>query len=259
VETNEPVQNAPQSNWVTGDGKFGELDTAPESVKNVVEAKKWESIADMATGYKELESKLGSSFRLPDKLEGDVLNEVYTKLGKPSSADGYNYTAPEGVELDEALLSNFKQYAYEKNMPNQLFQDVVDFQIEANTEATKLLEERRLNELKEAETALKNDLGDNYDSVMKGNKEVAENLEILDLLEDLGIADHPKTNRMLKRIKDKTSEDTLSPQTRVASQSVDDELEELKKSDALLKPLHPDHKKAHLRFVELCAKKGQAS
>lgn len=243
--------------WITGDGKFGDVSTMPEDIKSVVSAKKWSSISDVVKSYKELESYVGgakSKLNIPEQLDDAAINTIYSRLGRPEAPDKYEFKYDNSpVPLDDTMIKSFKDFAHKKNLTNAQFQDVVKFQVDAMAEAQRLANEQFEKSRKESAEALKSEWKENYDGNFKKAKETAGKLGILEDLEALGLADEPKAIKMLAKINSQLSEDVLKPKN-TASTAVpkEQELEELKQSPAFKNRMHPDHAKAHKRFLELC-------
>lgn len=242
--------------WITGDGKFGDVNAMPEDIKGVVSAKKWSGISDVVKSYKELESYVGGAknkLNIPEQLDDAAVNTIYSRLGRPEAPDKYEFkydNAP--LPLDEQLLTNFKQFAHQKNLTNAQFQEVVKFQVDAMAEAQRLANEQETKSQQEAVEALKKEWKENYDGNFKKAKETAGKLGILEDLEGLGLADNPSTIKMLMKINSQLSEDVLKPKDSTSTKiTKEQELKELMASDAMKNRMHPDHKRAHARFLEL--------
>lgn len=66
------------------------------------------ALAKAIEGHRQAERHLGVPadrvLKLPEKLSGDEMGPIYDRLGRPATADGYEFTAPEGAELDENFV-----------------------------------------------------------------------------------------------------------------------------------------------------------
>jgi len=246
--------NPAAPSWITADGQFGSVDTAPEEVRDVIKQKGWKDVPSAIKSYKELESHLGKlkgQPNIPDVIPDDLIPTLYQKLGKPESPDKYEFKAAEGVALDDALLGKFKQYAHGLNLTNKQFNDVVSFQVQAMTEAMTAQEQAQQAGFEQAAKALQDEWKENYEANFKQAKTAAEKLGVLEDLEQLGLANNPSAIKMLHKLSAQLSEDTIMPKNPSSAIDPKQELSELMKSDALKNRLHPDHKKAHQRFLEL--------
>ena len=140
----------------------------------------------LAQSYRDLEKKLGSEIRLPDELTDEHKSKIFSKLGRPESPDKYELSTPEGVQLDDDLVSSFRQFAHGLNLTSKQFNDVVNFQIDAMLKAMQVQEDADQKTKADAAAALKEEWKENYDGNFKKAKESAEKLGILDAMEELG-------------------------------------------------------------------------
>jgi len=250
-----PAQPAQATSWITGDGKIN-IEAAPADFKPVLQAKQFDDVGKVLKSYIEMEKFAGgfkSKLNIPDQLDDAAISTIYTKLGRPESPDKYEFKKGENikVELNEDLLNNFKKFAHSKNITAAQFNDLVNFQMEAMQSAIEAGERQAAEAKQRAAEALKAEWKEKYEDNFKQAKATAEKLEILADLEALGLADNPTTIKMLAKLNSKLSEDTLKPKTKVETPDSKTELADLMKSDAFINRLHPDHQKAHKRFLEL--------
>jgi len=110
----------------------GDSDTTPVSwgdgYNDLVEAKGWESPADVLASYTNLEKAVGAD-KVVLPLEDQDLREWdgWGKLGTPEEASGYNLAAPEGFEhYDQGLGDWFREAAHENKMPAVMAQSMHD-------------------------------------------------------------------------------------------------------------------------------------
>jgi len=234
-----------------------------DEYKGLVEAKKWDNPDKVLESYRQLESHLGkvkSQPNIPDVIPDDMVSTIYTKLGKPESADEYEYTKGENVTipLDDALLGEFKQFAHGLNLTKKQFSDVVNFQVDAMQKAMAAQEAEYKAQQDTVSEALRQEWKENYETNFKAAKSTAEKLGILEDLEGLGLADNPSTIKMLHKLNAQLSEDTIKPPVKSQSLTPAEELKSLMQSEAFKNRMHPDHSAAHKRFLELHGIKGSA-
>ncbi len=98
----------------------GEAASGTLSDRAWVENKKYSDPAAVVKAARELERQFlgGDKIVLPKEgASDDELNAFYSKLGRPENADGYDIKAPEGKQLDEALVAKFKETAFKTGLP----------------------------------------------------------------------------------------------------------------------------------------------
>lgn len=94
---------------------------------------------------------------------------ILQKLGLPDGADGYDVKLPEGHQWTERELAEFKAFAHEQGMPNDMLQAFVDYSYErASTE--RKAAERRITET--AKTFLKESFGDETTEMVKYSRDL---------------------------------------------------------------------------------------
>lgn len=128
-----------------GDGHYTDgADYASLPVETKQTVAKHETQAETVKAYAELSKKLGSSFRLPDSVDGlddaqrtELTSKIaaYNLNGVPDSAEGYDFTHQEGVEVNADLVTNFKAMALEAKVPPATAQKMVSFWDAAQAQA----------------------------------------------------------------------------------------------------------------------------
>jgi hypothetical protein len=107
-------------------------DSAPDEVKGYIQNKGWDDPMKAVNSYQELEKYRGASedelIKLPK--EGEPWDEVYTKLGRPEAPEGYEWDAPDGVQVDTQRLGQFQQKAHEIGLNPAQFKQLVDLDAE---------------------------------------------------------------------------------------------------------------------------------
>lgn len=86
----EPANNTSQSSW---EG-FSEDD------KKYIGDKGWKATPDILKSYRELEKSYGTKISIPKDEDTEGWNKLYSKLGRPESADKYEFEADEGIKAE---------------------------------------------------------------------------------------------------------------------------------------------------------------
>ena len=239
-------------------------ETAPESIKNLLESKKWTSFDEIANGYVDLEKILGKGEHIfkpesPDDTEG--WTKYWGQLGVPSNADDYEFEADEAVPFDEDILNRFKAFVHKQHYTKEQAAGVVQFQREiikdviAANEAQETADaEAEEIEKESIRKALKQKWGGEvaYQNKIVDARRIADELGIFQVLEKKGLTSDPEIIVMLDTIANKTAEGVISPPTPPPpTKSLQEELEEIKKSEAFNQKFHPKHKETMVRFMQL--------
>lgn len=265
TEPTKPAQtNAPgtePTNWMPLSDE--QRSTAPEAIKNLLEAKKWTSFDEVANGYVDLEKILGRGEHIfkpesPDDTEG--WTKYWAQLGVPD-IDGYEFEADEAVPFNDDLLKRFKEFANKQHYTKEQAAGAVQFQreiikevmaAEAQAEADAIAADEVEKET--VRKALKVKYGGEvaYQNKVVEARQVADSLGIYQTLEKKGLASDPEIIGMLTDIAEKTAEGVLTKDTPpVTVKNPLEEMEEIKQSDAFKQKFHPKHKETMERFMQL--------
>lgn len=138
---------------------------------------------------------------------------------KPQGApDKYEFKAPEGVKLDDAVIADFSTIAKELNLPQDAAQKVVDKlapkiaerQAAAQAEAFKAIN-TQWTEATKADKELGGDKLDANLAIAKKALDAFGSPELRKLLNDTGIGNNPEVIRAFYRAGKAISEDSLVP------------------------------------------------
>jgi len=132
------AQDAPESQGQANETKAwyeSSEGITPEDV-GYIQNKGWQEDPFKAVkSYQELEKFRGadekSLIKLPkDFDEEGALDPIYDRLGRPESADKYEIKLPEGIPIDEARLSAFKEAAHKLGLNNKQAAALADLDVQ---------------------------------------------------------------------------------------------------------------------------------
>lgn len=166
---------------------------ANDEVKGYIQNKGWDDPIKAVTSYQELEKFRGASeselLKLPK--DGESFDAVYDKLGRPESADKYEWQAPEDVSVDTGRLDTFKGIAHEAGLNNSQFENVVSKITEYESAVVAQMQEARSQEQAQQLDALKKEWGENFDEraelgrrFVRGNLPEGDREEMLNSIEN---------------------------------------------------------------------------
>ena len=258
-----PAPPTEPTGWMSPTGEI--RDGAPEKIRELFEKKKWTNIEQGFDSYLELEKfkGIGEHLVIPEAEDAEGWDNVYKQLGRPETYDKYDLAYDGDVQISDELVGQFKQFAHGLGLTQKQFGDLVRFQLDAVAAQTGAYETQLATQKEENTQALKQKWGEaNYAVKVKGARIIADSLGIYNTLEAKGLASDPDIINMLDTIANRTSEDVITPPTPpTPTKSPQEELDDIKKSEAFLKKFHPEHKATMLRFMELnqiVANSGQA-
>ena len=132
TETQEPVTPDTSSEAEeTVEAPPSWRDEVPEDYREEKTLSKYQTVGDLAKGHVHLSRMMGNSVKIPGEDSTDEeRNDFYTKLGRPETADKYEYERPdmpEGMAYDENSETAFKQLAHDQGLTQQQVGSILDF------------------------------------------------------------------------------------------------------------------------------------
>jgi hypothetical protein len=175
---------------------------------------------------------------------------VYDRFGRPAKPEDYAFTARDGDPKPEsALISMFKEYAYQKGWNQDAFQETVNFQMDAIKAADQVYAQEVLDQRNIDQKAIRGrfDNEDKYNEFTQKGMAFAEkfkldeNKSVMDVLVDKGLAHDPVVLDMMGQLSDRTVEDPLGDRTRTKTVNRDDRIREIQKDPAFTNVMDPNH------------------
>jgi len=134
VSAGNPETQPAADNGSTASPAPSFLDGLSEDNRKLAENKGWKSPEDLdkvLASYSELEKAQGSSLRVPkDDAPQEEWDKFYSKLGRPESADKYEFKRPEGLPEDLPWDSEgeqaLKAWAFNAGVPPKQAQSILE-------------------------------------------------------------------------------------------------------------------------------------
>jgi hypothetical protein len=113
-----------------------DLATLAEPHQQLFASKKWGKLEDAFDSYVNLEKRVGANTVIaPTRGETTkFFADNKDALGVPDKAEGYEYAKPElpkGMEWDAATEQAARAFALERNIPGDLFKEMMDFEVQS--------------------------------------------------------------------------------------------------------------------------------
>ena len=215
TETTQPT--AIKSTVSNGDTPVSWKSSISEEFRNDPNIEKFTEIDALAKSYINATRMIGQDkVAVPNKNSTeDQWNEVYSKLGRPETADEYALNIEsEAVALDDGAIKNFAEQSHKLGLNNTQAQGILEFyknsmendmqQSTVNTETAQA----------QAEQELRAEWGKEFDNQISKASALAKanmNPDILDLQMQDGtrIGDHPEIIKGFAKIAGMLSEDKL--------------------------------------------------
>ena len=215
TETAQPT--ATPTTISSGDTPASWKSSISEEFRNDPNIEKFTEIDALAKSYINATRMIGQDkVAVPNKNSTeDQWNEVYSKLGRPESADKYALNIEsEAVAMDEGAIKSFAEQSHKLGLNNTQAQGILEFyknNMESNMQRATVDTETAQAQ---AETELRAEWGKEFDNQVAKAGALAKanmNPEILDLQMQDGtrIGDHPEIIKGFAKIAGMLSEDKL--------------------------------------------------
>ena len=217
TSTETPQPTATPTTVSSGDTPASWKSSISEEFRNDPNIEKFTEIDALAKSYINATRMIGQDkVAVPNKNSTeDQWNEVYSKLGRPESADKYALNIEsEAVAMDEGAIKSFAEQSHKLGLNNTQAQGILEFyknNMESNMQRATVDTETAQAQ---AETELRAEWGKDFDSNVSKASALAKanmNPEILDLQMQDGtrIGDHPEIIKGFAKIASMLSEDKL--------------------------------------------------
>ncbi len=204
VLSGEPKTETPQT---TTDWKANLSDEirADKSLENI------KDIQGLAKSYIHAQKMVGADkIPVPNKYATeDDWNEVYSKLGRPESPDGYSFDTK---GIDESGLKSFAEHAHKMGLLPQQANEMVKWyqgNVDATTQENNTKAEKARND---SVIALKKEYGQAYDNKLKAASAMAKqyiepDVLNLNMADGTKLGDHPSIIKAFASLSEKMGED----------------------------------------------------
>ena len=217
TSTETPQPTATPTTVSSGDTPASWKSSISEEFRNDPNIEKFTEIDALAKSYINATRMIGQDkVAVPNKNSTeDQWNEVYSKLGRPETADKYALNIEsEAVAMDEGAIKSFAEQSHKLGLNNTQAQGILEFyknNMESNMQRATVDTETAQAQ---AETELRAEWGKEFDSNVSKASALAKanmNPEILDLQMQDGtrIGDHPEIIKGFAKIAGMLSEDKL--------------------------------------------------
>ena len=249
-----PNSNPPaETNWY--DGVDETLLT--DKVKGFTNSDGTMNVAELLKSYNSAQSYIGGSVKIPtEKSTPEELAAFYSKLGRPESADKYDWQPPEGISVEGATaenFQNFKKLCFENGMTNKQVSAIMGGWSDIIKDLFAKQAAAREEIARESKAALsaQNEWGGDYQSRLDAVLKRVERLGIKDKLEYSGLLYDKDVLKAFDAVISASSETGIKGGGgRLAKK---DEIASLEANPAYGNANHPDHKKVVARLNELLA------
>jgi hypothetical protein len=192
---NEPANNTSQSSWE----EFSEDD------KKYIGDKGWKATPDILKSYRELEKSYGTKISIPKDEDSEGWNKLYTKLGRPETAEDYEFEADESIKAE--AKKTFFELGFSNKQSSKLVEWFNNIQTAQREAIEKQFEEQSKKEKQEVISQWGDDAVKNKELMTRGARLLSQEEDDWHKIE--GALGTKKFMQVMVSLGEKISEDSL--------------------------------------------------
>ncbi len=237
-------------------------DSLPEDMRTDQNITKFDSVESMGKSWLNAQRMIGQD-KIPMPQTDEDWGNVYSRLGRPDEATGYQIAAPEGAQVNEERQSAFLDIAHQLGLNQKQVEGIANWDFQSSATASESLNSNNEAATNEGIQALKTEWGQAYDqNVQVANRAVNEFVGEADLkfiqeteVNGIKLADHPVLVKMFANIgkgmmesgklEGQGNEQAMTPQ------EMQDKRATLMNHPAYVDNRHPEHKQIARQVQQL--------
>ena len=193
-------------------------DSLPDDIKGNTSLEKFSDVSTLAKSYINAESMIGKDKMVVPGVNTteDEWNDIYTKLGRPSTPDQYNLeiALEEGEAVDDQLFASFKDAAHKHGLSPQQAQGILDYYSAISTETLNEQSNAGMLAQEQSSRELREEWGRSYDDNLSkasqiGKQYLGEDAFQLQMADGSMLGDNATLIKGLAKLAMVMSEDTL--------------------------------------------------
>ena len=194
-------------------------DSLPDELKSNASLEKFSDVSTLAKSYINAESMIGKDkMVIPGaNTTEDEWNDIYDKLGRPSDPNAYELTAElaEGEQIDEQLMSSFKETAHKHGLSPTQAQGLLDYYNSISSQSMVDLENNAVLAQEQSQRELREEWGRSYDDNLNkastvGKQFFGEDVFGMQLADGSKLGDNPALIKGLSKMASIVSEDVFA-------------------------------------------------
>lgn len=182
---------------------------------------KFNDVGSLAKSYQELNSKIGdyqNSIPIPaEDASAEDWASLYTKLGRPKEHTSYEFTAPEGWDVDQDLVDTFAPIFHKAGLNQTQVNDIVA----THNEVQQQMAQANQALITEAQTEMAKSFGAPYEQLQTKAENVLDNFKDAEAFKDI-LGKNPTLTNLLLQVGDMIGEDKLPDQEPTIVESKDE-------------------------------------
>ena len=182
------------------------MQSLPEEMQSNESLTKFSDIESLAGSYVNAEKMIGKDTITIPTTE-DEWSSAYNRLGRPEEASGYELKTPEGlpegVNLDETMINEFKSKAHEAGLNQSQIEALNSWYWEHTSKSYEALNDGATTAQEQSVTDLKKEWGERYDVNLTMATRAVEQFggdDFVNYLEETGLGNNPQMVRFMHNV-----------------------------------------------------------
>lgn len=201
-------------------------DSLPEELRTNASLEKFSDVSTLAKSYINAESMIGKDKMVVPgaNTTEEEWSDIYNKLGRPSDPNGYELKAElaEGEQIDEQLMSSFKETAHKHGLSPTQAQGLLDYYNSISSQSMVDLENNAVLAQEQSQRELREEWGRSYEENLNkasnvGKQFFGEDVFGLQLSDGSNLGDNPALIKGLSKMASIVSEDVFAGDKTAAS------------------------------------------
>jgi len=151
-----------------------------EETVGYIQTKGFDDPVKVLDSYRNLEKFKGVDekhlIRLPEDELPENMGDIWNRLGRPESPDGYEIEAPDNFQVDNERVAKYQQIAHEAGISNSAFKKLFGQFVQDEIDGGSMFERTLAEQRAQQENNLKHEWGPKYDESLflaeKGAREI---------------------------------------------------------------------------------------
>ncbi len=239
-----PVEEAPAGDkWYSG---------FSEDVRGNNSITKYDSVEALANAHISAQRMIGAE-KIPMPTTDDDYSAVYKRLGCPDSAEMYQVTAPEGVEINQDIQDSYKAVAHELGLSQKQMDGLATWQFNQEATGSAASAEASQSALDTASNGLKAEWGEAHEQNVNLAARAASEFMGEDgakffnesMIDGIPAGEHPGLLKMFhsvaKGMMESNKIEGIANEGKQTPQEIEDSRNSLMANPAYLDKRHPEH------------------
>ena len=256
-QTTATAEEEPQSQPVEAAAPESWRDGLSDDLKMDANLLKFNDVEGLAKSYINAQRMIGADkVAIPGKhATSDEWGEVYSKLGRPSEADGYELNYGEGE--DNSLIGEYAEAVHSAGLNPQQAQSLLDWYTGVEQRGAQLQDDAAAQATDDGMQELRQEWGRAFDqktanaqraaSALLGSTEMFDEVTLAD---GRKLGDHPAIVKMFASLADQISEDTMQGETTETAFTPDEAMRKIAEITAPNSPYWDKKHPQHMLMVE---------